>query len=196
MLITKVNIGFRHFLPPYAFMLMLGSRCLVNASRAWSVLAWSAIATVGIHALSYHPDYLCYINSPRSKPYLAISDSNVDWGQALKQINIWLDAHPQKARPVALHYFGSEDGCVNYYLNDRVVPIDLHSARPTNGLLLISPVCVAGVYDNSDLYAALRSREPDDVIGNSILVFDLDRLGHGSPFQWPPPMGWPASSTH
>jgi hypothetical protein len=59
--------------------------------------------------------------------------------------------------------------------------------RPTDGLLLISPVRLAGVYELADPYAALRAHEPDAVIGNSILVFDLDRLGQGKPFRWPQP---------
>ena len=137
--------------------------------------------------LSYHPDYLCYINSPSwSKPYLAISDCNVDWGQALKQVKAWLDAHAQGKRKVSLFYFGNEEGSIEYYLNDRVVSLDQFSPRPTDGLLLISPVRLAGAYELGDPYAALRSHEPDAVIGNSILVFDLDRLGRGVPFRWPP----------
>ena len=76
---------------------------------------------------------------------------------------------------------------MQYHLNDRVVSLDQCSPRPTNGLLLISPVRLAGAYELSDPYAALRSYEADAVIGNSILVFDLDRLGRGSPFRWPPP---------
>jgi hypothetical protein len=47
-------------------------------------------------------------------------------------------------------------------------------------------VRLAGAYELADPYAALRSHEADAVIGNSILVFDLDRLGRGSPFRWPP----------
>ena len=87
---SKVNLGFRHFLPAYAFMLMLGSRCALGSARGWSTLAWAGVAAAGFHALAYHPDYLCYINAPWSKPYLAISDCNVDWGQALKQVKAWL----------------------------------------------------------------------------------------------------------
>jgi hypothetical protein len=184
---SRVNLGFRHFLPAYAFMLLLGSRCVVGPGRAWFALAWAGVAAAGIHGLSYHPDYLCYINSPRSKPYLAISDCNVDWGQALKQVRAWLDAHPQGKRKISLFYFGNEEGSVEYYLNKRVVSLDQYSPRPTDGLLLISPVRLAGAYELGDPYAALRSCEADAVIGNSILVFDLDRLGRGSPFLWPPP---------
>ena len=113
MMNSKVNLGFRHFLPPYAFMLMLGSRCLLRQGRIWSTLAWSAVAATGIHPLFYYSDYLCYINAPWTKPYLAISDCNVDWGQALKQVRTWLDAQPREQRPVSLYYFGNDDGCVS-----------------------------------------------------------------------------------
>ncbi|HEX3448496.1 MAG TPA: hypothetical protein VHS97_09600 [Isosphaeraceae bacterium] len=188
---SKVNLGFRHFLPAYAFMLMFASRCGVGPSRRWPVLAWAAVAAAGIHALAYHPDYLCFINSPRSKPYLAISDCNVDWGQALKEVRAWLDDHPQNEKKVSLYYFGNEDGAIPYYLNERVVALDQYSPRPTGGLLMISVVRLAGAYEDHDPYAALRSHDPDDVIGNSIFVFDLDRLGGGSPFRWPPPKSWP-----
>ena len=47
------------------------------------------------------------------------------------------------------------------------------------------PCRLIGVYEHADSYHALRSQEADDVIGNSILVFDLDRLGQGAPFHWP-----------
>jgi hypothetical protein len=195
-LTSKVNLGFRHFLPAYAFMLMLGGRAVFAQTIRWRALTWCAAAAAAIHGLTYHPDYLCYVNAPRTKPYLAISDCNVDWGQALKQVAAWLDEHPREKRPVSLFYFGKDEGSIAYYLSDRVTSLDKDSPRPTRGLLLISPVRLAGVYEPADPYATLRGYEPDAVIGNSILVFDLDRLGHGSPFQWPPPMGWPVSSTH
>jgi Dolichyl-phosphate-mannose-protein mannosyltransferase len=184
---SKVNLGFRHFFPAYAFMLMLASRCVVSQASRWSALAWAGIAAAAIHGLAYHPDYLCYMNAPRTKPYLAISDCNVDWGQSLKQVRAWLDEHPQGKRKVSFFYFGKETGgTIEYYLNDRVTALDQYSPRPTEGLLMISPVRLAGVYELADPYAALRAHEPEAVIGNSILVFDLDRLGQGKPFCWPP----------
>ena len=151
------------------------------------MLAWAGVAAAGIHALTYHPDYLCYMNAAWHKPYLAISDCNVDWGQVLKQVRDWLDAHPQGQKRVSLFYFGNEEGSVEYYLKDRVVSLDQYSPRPTAGLLLISPVRLAGAYELADPYAAIRAYEADAVIGNSILVFDLDRIGRVSPFRWPAP---------
>ena len=110
MMNSKVNIGYRHFLPAYVFAMAAACRCLERATVRWSAVAWCALGTAGLHAASYHPDYLCYTNLPRHKPYLAISDSNVDWGQGLKQARAWLDAHPQHGRTVSLHYFGTRAG--------------------------------------------------------------------------------------
>ena len=98
---SKVNIGFRHFLPTYAFMLLARQPFgRLPGSADWRALAWAGVAAAGAHALSYHPDYSSYMNAPWRKPYLAISDSNVDWGQALKQVG-------RLARPAPS---GSEEG--------------------------------------------------------------------------------------
>ncbi len=190
MLNNKVNIGFRHFLPAYIFALPLGSRCLASGGRAWTIAAWTAVAAAGLHAASYHPDYLAYMNAPRHKPYLDISDSNVDWGQALKQARDWIDAHPHPGRPVSLRYFGTNynhSESVRYYLGDRVVLLGDDAPPPTTGLLIISPIWETVAQTKSSDYRALQRFEPDAVIGRSLLVYDLDRLGGGAPFHWPSP---------
>ena len=102
MINSKVNIGFRHFLPAYVFLVMLSSRCVARAGIGL-VPRWPGRPSRrrASTRLSFHPDYLSYLNAPRSKPYLTISDSNVDWGQSLKQVRDWLDAHPAPARPIS-----------------------------------------------------------------------------------------------
>lgn len=184
MMASKVNIGFRHFLPPYVFALALSCRTVSGEGLGWrSVVCWLAIALGGLHGLSYHPDYLSYINFPRNKPYLDISDSNIDWGQGQKQIREWLESHPQDGRKVWLRGFGTMR---NYYLGDRVVILGRKDPQPKSGVLIISPVSLVGVYGDgpSGGYKALRKHSPDAVIGHSLLVYDLDRLTGGAPFDW------------
>ncbi len=186
MMNSRVNIGYRHFLPAYVFAMAAACRCLQYATVRWSAVAWCALGATAVHAASYHPDYVCYTNLPRHKPYLAISDSNVDWGQGLKQARAWLDAHPQHRRPVSMHYFGTRAGeaSIPYYLEDRVARLGEDDPPPPTGLLIISPVYEAGVYGVPRAYAALQPFEPDAVIGHGLLVYDLDRLGGGAPFCW------------
>jgi hypothetical protein len=175
LLTGRINIGFRHFLPAYVPLLILAARCASGASRVVAGAAWLGVAAAAVHVASWHPDYLSYINWPREKPYLAVSDSNVDWGQALKQVRRWLDGHPQAGRTVWLGYFGNPEGrSVPYYLGKRVEELGEHDPAPSSGLLIISPVWVAGAYGD-DRWAFLREREPDDVIGHCLLVYDLDR---------------------
>jgi hypothetical protein len=177
MINTKVNIGFRHCLAAYLFALAAATRALALPGVRWAVPAWSALAVAGLHAASFHPDYISYINYPRHKPHLAISDSNVDWGQGLKQARAWLDAHPQHGRRVWLGYFGPDTRDVRYYLGDRAVRLGEGAPLPVQGLLIISPVHEAGTYNPSPEYATLRAREPDAVIGHCWLVYDIDRPG-------------------
>lgn len=186
MLGTSINIGFRHFLPAYAFMLLVSARCLsvvgvASPRAAWPLAAWTAVAAAGLHVLSCHPDYIAYINFPRTKPYLAISDSNVDWGQGLKQVRDWIDRHPEPGRPIYLLYFGDDNSPmrVRYYLGDRVILLPRRAPLPAEGLLIASPVWVAGPFDRAGLYTGLRDRTPVDVIGRSMLVYELGGPGGG-----------------
>lgn len=56
---------------------------------------------------------------------------------------------------------------------------------PTRGLIVVSMVSAAGLYETEDWYRALRQYEPSQVIGHSLLVYDLDKLrGRRGAFQW------------
>jgi hypothetical protein len=177
MLATRINIGMRHFLPAYVFMLMLAGRSLRDERKGVAIAAWGALLVAALHAASFHPNYLSYVNWPRDRVYLSISDSNLDWGQSLKQVRDWIDRRPQTGRPVHLLYFGDPNSPmrIRYYLRDRVIPIDRQGPLPRGGLLIASPVWVAGPFDPAGRYAALRTLTPVDVIGDSMLVYDLDR---------------------
>jgi hypothetical protein len=177
MLTTRINTGMRHFLPAYVFMLLLAGRSLRDERKGVKVAAWGALLIAALHVVSFHPNYVSYLNMPRDRVYLSISDSNLDWGQSLKQVRDWIDRRPQSGRPVHLLYFGDPNSPmrIRYYLRDRVIPIAKKGPLPTSGLLIASPVWVAGPFDPSGRYAALRTMTPVEVIGDSMLVYDLDR---------------------
>jgi hypothetical protein len=186
LILGGMHIGWRHFLPAYLPILMLSARCVavrpIAAAARQRVLSWAAwvgIVVAAVHVHAWHPNYLSYVNWPRDRAYLAISDSNVDWGQGLKQVRRWLDENAQAVagRPVWLGYFGNREGrSVPHYLGGRVRELSENDPAPSEGVLIISPVWVAGAYGN-DQYAFLRGRRPDAVIGDSLLVYDLDRPG-------------------
>ena len=176
---SRVNIGLRHFLPAYLFMLLLGARSLARRPATWAAaVAWGGLIVAVLHVTTYHPDYLSYLNSRRDRPWMAISDSNLDWGQGLKQARAWLEARRVPSDlPVHLLYFGDDSSGrrIRHYLGERVTFALRPGPLPAHGLVIASPVWVAGSYDPGGAYAPLRSLQPIAVIGHSLLVYDLDR---------------------
>jgi hypothetical protein len=179
LLCQNINIGWRHFLPAYVFMLLAASRCMA-AGLSWRVAGWVAIGVTTIDIARWHPDYIAYVNWPRQDVYQAISDSNIDWGQGLKQANDWLDANPDfiAGRPVYIRATGVSNRAVRHYLGRRVIQLHVASLCPTKGVLILSPVSLSGISESEDDYAALRGVSPHALIGRALRVYDLDRPGH------------------
>jgi hypothetical protein len=189
--LQPINIGFRHFLPAYVPMLMLACRWVadtpssVTRSRVLSAVAWLAVIATAIEVHTWHPDYLSYVNRPREGVQYAISDSNLDWGQSLKEVRDWLETHPHPGQRVYVAYFGSPEGwSVRHYLGDRATELPRHGPGdlPRRGLLVISPVALVGDYDPADRYRALREADqagrtkPLAIIGHTMRVYDLATL--------------------
>lgn len=186
MFFTHINTGFRHFLPVMVFVYMAAARCFARLDRARRgpplnksavvlALGWAGAIMGFAHTLTYHPDYLSYFNRPLATPWLICNDSNIDWGQGLKETGQWLNEHPTGNRPVYLRY-DWDPVWADYYLDHRVQRVTQFQSPPKHGLLIICPVWVAGYWDPMDGYGFLRQYRPMDIIGHSMLVYDLDHL--------------------
>jgi len=124
--------------------------------------------------MMWHPDELSYINLPWKRPEGIISDSNIDWGQSLKQIREWLNAHPHEGREAYAQLFIPDTHGVafDYYLGRRVKWVD--EKAPEHGLLIVSPVMIWGAYALPERFEKFRERRPVAIIGHCIRVYDLD----------------------
>lgn len=173
---SGVSIGFRHFLACYQFLLALGAQAAANSSRLVRVVVWTCLALGGLHGLSYHPDYISYVNFPRDRPYLDISESNIDWGQSLPQLRRWIDTRSTKASTITLSYFGSDS--VEAQLGDRVTLRTPREGPPCTGLYVVSPFFVVGkdTWIHPRAFEPLRLARPIDIIGHNLLVFDMDAV--------------------
>jgi hypothetical protein len=190
LIFQHIDIGFRHFLPVEIFLLMLASRCVANGGRIVKKIAWAAFAATAIELAFWTPDYLSYSNFPRTAAYLDISDSNLDWGQGLKQLRKWMDVLPANRGPIYFGYFGpidrnlyTEQGpqLMEYSLNDywmlppNGVADPVIGLVPDHGILVLSPIALTGQYADIDRFWKFRNIRPDQVIGHSLLVYDLDK---------------------
>ncbi|HMC59208.1 MAG TPA: hypothetical protein VKJ01_08460, partial [Candidatus Solibacter sp.] len=128
---------------------------------------------------SIAPDYLAFFNAfvggPGNGP-LYLADSNIDWGQDVKKLVHWLDAHG--TRRARVFYFGNAQ--LRYYGVDE---LGFPGPRDQQGWNDIDEYCVASVtpllgnYVPLEDLAQLRLREPIAKVGWSMYVYDLRKKG-------------------
>jgi len=174
------NIGLRYVLPVYPFLIVLAGGA---ATLAWQrtgtrvvlalLLAFQVFGTVRAY-----PNYLPYFNKlvgGSSRGYEYLVDSNLDWGQDLKQLATYIDEH--ELGTFHLAYFGSVDPGL-YGIDYEPISLEVLeqalNREGWRGTLAVSATLLAGVYVYGDVYAPLRELEPDAVIGHSIHLYRFD----------------------
>jgi hypothetical protein len=183
----RMNIGHRHLLPIYPFLFVAaaaaGARAL-EAGRGRRV----AVAVLGlwyaVSVVSVHPHYLGYFNEVVGGPsrgWRYLADSNVDWGQDLKALKKWTDAHG--VRHLKLSYFGSADPAY-YRIPCEMLPSKMHPDPPAlvrdieaGEVVAVSVTNLHGVYfegPDRRLMHRLRALTPIDRVGYSIFIFRPD----------------------
>jgi len=193
-LTRHMNIGHRHLLPIYPFLFVgagaAAARVMeTNRPARGAVMAlalWYAVSVVHVH-----PHYLGYFNELAGGPsrgWRYLVDSNVDWGQDLKALKEWTDAHG--VTHLKLSYFGSADP--GYYrIPCAMLPSKMHPDpdRITRDIqpgdtVAVSVTNLQGVYfEGADrhLMNRLRALTPIDRVGYSIFVFRMDSPAPAAP---------------
>ena len=189
-----INIGHRHLLPLYPFLFVAAGRAATWAVAAWprrapaAAIALLAAWHVGA-ALWIHPHYLAYFNELAGGPgrgYRILVDSSLDWGQDLRGLKPYMDAHGIPR--VKLSYFGTADPA--YYgiacdLLPSYLPLPREVVRTfaPGDVLAISATNLQGVYleaADRPMMERLRREKPVGSVGHSILIFR-------PAFAWPEP---------
>lgn len=107
---SKINIGVRYYLPAYMFMFILGGAMfdwLLKHFRPRAA-ALAVVALVlcwtGLEAARAFPDYMAYMNQLASaRPrWHYLSDSNVEWGDDIREMAEYLRARGEKRIGAAL----------------------------------------------------------------------------------------------
>ena len=95
---SGMNIGVRHILPIYPFLMILAgwtAAQLVRYRRHWTYGVAFILGFGVVSSLRVFPVYLSYANELWGGPastYRYLTDSNVDWGQQLQAVKKYLDS--------------------------------------------------------------------------------------------------------
>jgi hypothetical protein len=185
---AKLNIGLRHILPIYPFVLLLAGKtageCFTGKRRAFAYLLGALCLSQVVEFVRVYPHDLAFFNQFVGGPsngHKFLVDSNLDWGQDLKPLKKWMDK--TGVPHINLSYFGTADpeyygiNCTHLpgapFFDEQLV------ARPQlPGYVAVSVTNLRGVYLNDAgraFYRPLLERQPLAIIGYSIHVYWVDR---------------------
>jgi 4-amino-4-deoxy-L-arabinose transferase-like glycosyltransferase len=185
-LTAGTNLGVRHVLPIYPFLISAaaaGAWELARRRQAWAVVV--AVLVVIHIASSLHtlPNYLAYSNElfgGTANTYRNLSDSNADWGQGLLEARQYLERRNIKECWFA--YIGTADTAY-YHLPCKMLPNPFLKGQDTippntyHGVVLINATDIAGSYFGADAlnpYGDFLKAKPVANIGGSVLVYEGD----------------------
>ncbi|MBI4377217.1 MAG: hypothetical protein HY549_12305 [Elusimicrobia bacterium] len=186
--LSKVQIGYRHLLPIFPFLVVLGA---LGAAWAWRLSRPGRIAAAlaalwcAVSVTRVYPYSLAYFNELVGGPaqgYRYLVDSNLDWGQDIKTLAEELRRRGDPA--VILCYFGMADP---RYYGLRYIPLGVDRSEGAADpkelkdiLLAVSATHLQSTYfADKNLFSWLKERQPVYVAGHSIFLYDLSADADG-----------------
>ncbi|MFC2172748.1 ArnT family glycosyltransferase [Acidobacteriota bacterium] len=199
---SRVNIGHRHILPiyPLLYVLLAGLVPRLAGFRPWKRWIFGVLILWYIgSALFIFPNYLAYFNEIAGGPrngHKWLLDSNLDWGQDLKQLKRYMDQ--EGIKEIKLSYFGNAPPAY-YGIRANLLPCYVQRDIPPpikgewldrDGVFAVSANMYEGLF-NSSIFLPTengeptplprtllkdvvgRDRKPDASIGYTILIFDF-----------------------
>lgn len=178
------NIGLRYVLPVFPFLFVFCGK-IINLSYKKKIARIALLILMVWYigsSLYVHPHYLAYFNELVGGPdkgYKYLVDSNIDWGQDLKELKKYMDEN--NIEKINLSYFGTDsperygikyDWLPSVYLRNNEPQKQI--ALPLKGLIAISVTNLQGVhFEDNNLFSWLKNYEPIKKIGYSIYVYDI-----------------------
>jgi hypothetical protein len=168
---SRYDIGERHILPLYPFVLLIAGGIWEHARKhrvAVAILVF-ALCLNAADALRYAPDYLSYFNifvRPENS-WRLLTDSNLDWGQGLIGLRSYAQQHPNER--LRLAYFGSVDPAL---YGVRAMP--LPPGEVVSGTVVVGASCLSGqVLPDPDAYHWLWDKQPERLINHSLWGYEV-----------------------
>ncbi|MEK7579731.1 MAG: glycosyltransferase family 39 protein [Patescibacteria group bacterium] len=199
---SNLNIGVRHLLPVYPFMIVLVAGQISKIKNILKIKSKKILYSIFcvlysvlmiwyvLENIVSWPNYLSYFNQlaflrpswategQAGGGYLYVVDSNLDWGQDLKRLSDWVKKN--NIKEIHLDYFGWSDPA--YYLGSKFIWLTAGQykdaqdfvAKTGGGYLAVSANFYMSSRQNpTTSYGWLDEHKPVAVIGNSIWVWEL-----------------------
>ncbi len=175
--VNKVNIGVRHILIVYPFLLVIAGAAFEFLGQSKFrkirpfVIGLSALWLITTSALAF-PNYLSYFNGLPGllgKKETILGDSNISWGQDLKRLKIWMEQN-RIAEIYRLLNFNFPEELDYYKINYTKGDSMLHFQRKDSGYYAVDMFTYQALVSKSE-FLWLKTIQPVAHIGGSILIY-------------------------
>ncbi len=184
---SGLNIGVRHVLPCIPLLLIFagaGAAAVARQGRGWAIAVAVLVLAHAVSSARAYPLYLPYANEAwggSANTWRYLSDSNVDWGQQLIQVEHWVRVNRAEGDCHFAYFVTPFILPANYGVPCALLPtldssnqIDLDVPATVGGTLLISQGDLNGFEFGTRVrnpYQPLVGRTPDAVIDGGVFVF-------------------------
>ncbi|HJQ31723.1 MAG TPA: glycosyltransferase family 39 protein [Pyrinomonadaceae bacterium] len=190
LMFSTINIGVRYYLPAYPFFFILGGAALDRLWRRRRALGAALAALVfcwaGFEAARAFPDHMSYMNqlASRAPHWWYLSDSNVEWGDDVRSLALYLRGRGEKRVGGAmlnwqlLELYGVEQAAVFVPPGETPEPVRYVAI----GASLLNGSTVPGGFDDGteltegervNYFDEYRRRAPEKVFGGSIYLYRM-----------------------
>src|SRR6266850_818316 len=168
-LLGHIQIGVRHLLPVYPFLLVLAAAAWQFSGSSRQKIALLVLAGFQLLDTARHaPNQISYFNVfvPERSVYRIVTDSNVDWGLGLLAVREYQQQHPDEA----------------LYIQEGGLPFEpygirarrLHPGQRVAGTVIVSPTDLSGQFEkNPKAYQWLLKYPITAVLDHSLYVFKV-----------------------
>ncbi len=184
---SKTQIGHRHILPVYPILIFYSSSLVKNKTNFFIYSIFVVLYI--LVSLKSHPFYLSYFNEligGNKNGWKYFSDSNIDWGQGLKQLSLWLKKNKDLMESgIYLSYFGVADphyygikyrpiGIISNLTTQERIGDDIIKNNPKKIVVAISVTNLQSTYyKDKTIFNFLKKIKPVYIAADSIFVYDI-----------------------
>ncbi|MCL5795424.1 MAG: hypothetical protein M1338_03630 [Patescibacteria group bacterium] len=177
---SKLNIGIRHILIIYPFIyLSIGRLAKLEFKNIYfnyltKIFIIVLLSWVVVESIYYYPSDIAYFNQIAGGPqngYRHLADSNIDWGQDIKRLRLYMDK--KNYNYSLLQCDGS--AFYDYYgINTRKAG-DMSLIK--NDYITLRIFCFLMPSEEAEkdpLFQKLKKMQPIDNVGHSILIYKIN----------------------
>ena len=180
---SGMNMGIRHILPVLPFLIVFGAAgtwALVNRHKRGLAICAAALMLHAASSLHAFPNYIAYSNEFWGGPastYRFLADSNVDWGQSMKEAKAYLDQTRPKSCWV-IHAYNDADADYGIPCGETSEFKMDEPPQHFSGTVIVTASALAGVLNytgGARTSAMFRNVPPKAKLGGSALfVYEGD----------------------